>query len=183
MNLEDKKVSIAFLITLFITVLLPVWFPIWNVQLFPSFLVILMYKRGLLVCLWCACACGLLLDLMSSTSHLGLIATSYAAAVAVLHRQRYIFFSDRISTLPLMTFFFSMLATIFLVGASYLFESRFPLSWNWAFTDLIVMPAVDAFCGFVLFVVPSLVFGRPQLRGKDYFASTRSPLYKRHSDS
>lgn len=179
MNLEDKKISIGLVITLVITLLLPVAFPNWSIQLFPSFLVILLYQRGLLVCLWSSCGCGLMLDLMSSTAHLGLHAASYAAAVAVLHRQRYIFFSDRISTLPLMTFFFSILATLFLVGVSYLFESRFPLSWNWAFTDLIAMPAVEAFCGFVLFVVPSLLLGRRQRRGKDYFASSRSPLYRK----
>lgn len=169
MNLHTKRWGLILAWTLAALLCFPVLLPHWRLMFFGPFLVILYYQKSFLTCLWTAAACGLLLDLLSSHSHLGLWASNYCLVTALLYPQQRHFFADRISTLPLMTFFFSFLSTFIQGGFFYVFEHEEIFSLSWVVTDLIVMPASDALYAFLCFIFPYFCFGKPQRRGKDYF--------------
>lgn len=100
---------------------------------------------------------------------MGLYAVSFCLTTAVLYGQRRNFFADSLSTLPLMTYFFSSLSTLVQLLLLYSFGQGVMISWDWFLTDLIYMPALDALYAFSFFILPAVIFGRPQRRGKDYF--------------
>lgn len=132
-------------------------------------LVILFYKKTFFVCLWWTFACGIFMDLLASHAQFGLYAVNYCATTALLYGQRRNFFADSLSTLPLMTFFFSVSSTLIQAGLVFTFEKENVFSWQWAATDLIYMPALDSVYAFTFFIFPSLCFGKRPRRGKDYF--------------
>ncbi|MBA3958583.1 MAG: mreD [Parachlamydiaceae bacterium] len=171
MNLERKRIDCALIVTLAAVLCAPVLIPTWPLMFFAPFLIILFYQKSYIACLWASLTAGLVLDLMSSQTHFGLYATSYVATAALLYKQRYNFFADRISTLPLMTFFFSVLATLLQIALIYAFEQKAGgISWHWLLTDLVAMPLLDAGFGFFFFVLPLLLFGRRVRLGKEYFS-------------
>ena len=133
--------TIAFALA-FLGVLL---FPHIHLLYFAPFLVLTFYKKSRFAVLWRAIGCGLILDLFSSTPQLGLTALNYCLVCWVLYGQRHNFFEDKPFTLPLMTFFFSILST--LIGAlTALFLSHpLHLSFRWFLTDFLCMPLFDAF--------------------------------------
>ncbi len=169
MNLERKHIGAALIITLIPIVCFPVLFPSLRLIFFAPFLIILYYNKSYTTCLWAALACGLVMDILSSTMRLGLYGIDYCLTTWLLYSQRRHFFADNLSTLPIMTFFFSVLSTLIQLFLTNIFEQGISISWNWAATDLIYMPAIDAFYAFIVFILPSVLFGRRQLRGKDYF--------------
>lgn len=164
MNLEKKNCIIAFFIALLASLLIPLWFPHWNLMLFPSFLAILIYRKNFLTCLWIALACGLILDLLSSSMHLGLFAISFTSAMYFLFRLRLVFFADRLMTLPIMTFFFSSLIALLYAVVNYLFESPVNPSLNWILSDLIFLPLMDSLLGFLAFILPNLIWLKGKVR-------------------
>lgn len=161
MNLTRKSLSFAFLITLCTTL----FFPFLKIYAFAPFLIITYYKKPLITSLWIALFCGLFLDILSPNSRLGINLVSFTLATTLLHGQQKNFFADTISTLPLMTFFFSVLTTLF---SAILYS--IPLHIQWIFTDLLFFPFIDALYAFAVFILPSLLFGKRRLRGEDYFA-------------
>lgn len=169
MNLENKPLSFVLPWTLLIVLCFPVLLPNWRIMAFAPCLVIIFYQKPLLTSLWIATVCGLLLDLLSSHSHLGLFSVSFCLTTALLYGQQKHFFADSISTLPLMTFFFSVISTTIQAMMLYAFEGKNVFSWSWATTDLLIMPLLDATYGFICFQLPWILFGKPQRRGKDYF--------------
>jgi len=169
MNIENKNLFLVVLVTLFFVLCGPILLPSWRLIFFAPLLVIMYYKKPLVSCLWISCLCGLMLDLLSSQVHFGLYASCYTLTTALLYSQRYNFFADSISTLPLMTFFFSVLSTLIQWGMVYAFEQKSAFSLQWIATDLIYMPFMDASYAFILFVIPNLFFGKRIRRGSDYF--------------
>lgn len=169
MNLEHKRLSFVFAWTLLMILASPILFPSLHVMAFAPCLVILFYQKPLLTCLWIASICGLLVDLLSSHTHLGLYALNYCLVTAVLYGQQRHFFADRPSTLPLMTLFFSTLSTLFQGVFLYIFEKENIFSWPWIAADLIVLPVLDSIYAFVCFLLPAVCFGRKPRKGKDYF--------------
>lgn len=174
MNLERKSILFAFLATLCFTLLMPVLLPNWRLMFFAPFLVILYYRKSYLVCLWSSLLCGLAFDLLVLDTRIGFHAIAYCLTTWILYGQRRNFFADSISTLPLMTFFFSFIATAIQTTLLYIFEQRAELSWRWAFTDLICMPACDALFAFTWFILPAVCFGSRPKRGSDYFMNRSS---------
>ena len=169
MNLDHKQIWPALLITIFMLFCLPVVFPAWHLMVFAPFLVILFYKKPFFTCLLTALACGFVMDLLSSYSRLGLYAMTYFMTTWLIFKLRRHFFADRLTTLPIMTFFFSVLATVFHFSVVYALEGELAITWKWMFTDLVYMPAVDALYAFVVFILPAFCFGKRQRRGKEYF--------------
>lgn len=167
--LDRKNLQLTFLFTLFLTLTAPVLLPGLHLLFFVPFLIILFYQKPLPTALWASLFCGLILDLLSSHHRLGLNALSYCITTGVLYRQRSHFFADRISTLSVMTFFFSVLSTIFQVVLISALDKGIPLSQKWFIVDLLVMPVCDAFYAFVVFILPALLFGKHHRQGKDYF--------------
>lgn len=143
------NLSLAFLISLIGLMC----FPEIHILYFAPYLVLSFYKNSRFASLWRAIGCGIIVDLLSSHPHFGLTALNYCLVSWILYGQRWNFFDDKPSTLPLMTLFFSVLSSLTGLILSFFFEGPFPLSLNWVATDLIGMPLFDAAYAF-LFSLP-----------------------------
>lgn len=169
MSLDQKNISLAFLATLLMTLFGPVIIPSFHLIFFSPFLIILYYKKSYIQCLQASLGCGLILDLLSSQTHIGLQGLSFFLTTSLLYSFRYNFFADSLSTLPIMTFLFSMITTIIQGVLIYALEKEVSISWGWVLTDLFMMPSFDAIFSFVWFILPFFLFGKRIRRGKDYF--------------
>lgn len=169
MNLRNKNLKLIFLACCLFTLIFPSLFPHVHLLYFAPFLVIALYQKSLAACLWYAALCGLSIDLLSDGNRLGFYALNYSLTTLLLFPQRKNFFSDSISTLPLMSFLFSALSTVVEIASRFSMGTLPTLSLQWAFTDLIAMPAADALFAFALFILPHAVFGKPERKGRDYF--------------
>ncbi|MEI8365261.1 MAG: rod shape-determining protein MreD [Parachlamydiaceae bacterium] len=168
-NLNSKALKWAFVFCLLLTLTIPALYPSLRLLFFSPFLVIAIYQKPLSTCLWYAFICGLILDLLSSSPRLGIHALNFCLTLAILYPQQRNFFADNLSTLPLMTFFFSTLSTAILATLMYTIEMHNIFSVRWAYTDLMLMSAADAAYAFIAFILPPLFFGKQRRSGKDYF--------------
>lgn len=173
MNLDRKSLTFALIITLAFVLMAPVLLPQWRLMFFSPFLVILFYQKDTLTSLWAALCCGFFIDLLSADARFGLHAVSYCLAATLLHGQRKHFFADSLSTLPIMTFAFSVTATGVQLILIYLFEREALISWQWVVTDLLYMPALDALYAFTGFILPAVCFGKRTRRGGEYFLNNK----------
>ena len=148
----------------FITSLIILLFPSVVLQLFAPFLVFIFYRSSKMEALWWSVACGLVLDLLSPHTTLGLFAFTYAVTTALLYDRKQHFFIDNLSTLPLMTFMFSVLSTLILA-----LLVQIPISLPWIATDLLLMPLGDAFIAFFCYTVPYWQLAPKRRRGEEYF--------------
>jgi cell shape-determining protein MreD len=171
MNLYRKRLDFAFLIGLFCTLFIPTLFPEAKLLYFVPFLIIMYYKKTFLTCLWGSLFCGLILDLLSSESRLGLYAINYMLTTTLIYQLRHNFFPDSAITLPVLTLFFSMLSALLEIIMMMVFDHRLTLHGHWIFNTMIYLPILNALFAFVIFVIPSILFGKKQLRGTDYFTS------------
>lgn len=169
MNLDKKNTSLVFFTALLPTLIIPIFFPSIRVNYFIPFLVILFYKKPFIACLWASLGCGLILDLLSPHSKIGVNAINFTITTGLLYRQRRHFFADSISTLPIMTLFFSIFSTILQIFLVNLFEKHIAITKGWIVKDLLLMPTVDSIFAFCVYVLPSLIIGKPNRKGKDYF--------------
>ncbi len=117
---------------------------------FAPFLVLSFYHCTRFAVLWRAIGCGVIVDLFSSNPHFGLTALNYTLVCWVLYGQTRNFFQDKLSTLPLMTLFFSILSTVTTAILFFFFSQPIIPSLKWVFTDLICMPFFDALYAFAL---------------------------------
>ncbi len=163
MNLEHQPITPVLFITLCALLCVPIFFPQFRLTYFAPFMIILLYQQTRLFCLWAALVVGTVLDILSDHSNLGLHAIAYALAVFLLYGQRFHFFADSLTTLPIMTFFFAMLSTTAYALLLYLFEHRDLFSFAWIFSDLFMMSAGDALYAWILFVLPVWYMARTKL--------------------
>lgn len=159
------KSKIAFWLALCGTVVGPIFFPRVHLFYFAPYLVICLYRHSRIALLWRACLCGVIIDLLSSGSLFGLTSINYCCVAFLLYGQTRHFFEDKLSTLPLMTFLFSLLSTGFLAGGALFLQRGYPLSWIWVATDLIGMPIADALYALLVFSLPfQLIYEIRKLR-------------------
>lgn len=171
LSLDQKNLNLTFIFCLVLTLIIPSLFPYVRLSFFAPFLIISCYQKQLPACLWIALFCGLILDLLSSQTRLGIQALSFCLTLIILYPQKRNFFADSLSTLPIMTFLFTSISSLGMAVLLYSLEMKNVLSWQWLATDLIMMPALDALFAFCSFILPALIFGKPRKRGKDYFIS------------
>lgn len=143
------------------------WFPQWKLTFFAPFLVIAYYKKPLETCLWLALGAGLFMDMMSSQRHLGIHALANVLTTAFLYPQKQHFFEDSLSTIPIMTFLFALIDTFFQIPLYTFFEQAIPLSRDGIIKDLLIMPMIDGFYGFLWFTLPAIFLPRQSKR--EYF--------------
>lgn len=169
MNLHKKKLWFVFLISFFLTIWLPALLPQARLYFFAPYLIILLYKRPFIKCLWGALFCGLIVDLLSSYQHLGIHSLNYVLSILLIYKQRRHFFADSPTTLPIMVYLFSALSTAIQLPLLYIFEHKLPITVDWVRTDLLFMPVLDAVIAFSLYILPFWLFGKRSRRGEDYF--------------
>jgi rod shape-determining protein MreD len=169
--LDSKRLDLVFIICLSLTLLTPPLFPHLRLFFFAPFLIIAAYQKPLPICIWLAFLSGFCIDILSADTHIGIYSFSFCLALFFIYPQKRNFFADSLTTLPIMTFFFSSLSSIFLGVLLYNIEMINIFSWGWALTDLLIMPMADGLYAFCIFILPALLVGKPRRRGKDYFLS------------
>lgn len=157
MDLKKKNLLIPLLIILLILLVFPIKFPTWKISFFAPMIIIAIYRCKTQLALWIACLSGLFLDVLSGNNHLGLYAFSYTVTAFLLLPLRKYFFSDRILTLPMMTFLFSFLSALFLFILIYFFEHTVVISLNSAILDFLYMPFLDAAYSLI-FIIFNLLY-------------------------
>jgi len=133
---------------------------------FVPFLIVMFYQLTFIGSLWISLACGFFIDCLSAHSFFGLNAFVYVLTTMLLYQQRRYFFSDRLTTLPVMTYLFSTCATVFLIICAMIFENKLIFSWSFIYQDLILMPAADSIYAFIVFVFPYQLYKQIQSQRK-----------------
>ncbi len=145
---------LSFAISLLSMLILPLLVPELRLFYFAPFIVTCLYQYTRIAILWRATLCGVIVDLLSSGPLFGISALNYSIVSCLLYGQTKNFFEDKLSTLPLMTFFFSTLSTLITLIAAPFAGYALHLSLRWVATDLIVMGAVDALYALFAFSLP-----------------------------
>lgn len=146
MRYQPKKFYSALVLSLLPALYAPLLFPQMRLQYLAPFLILGLYQRTLSQSLWDAACCGILLDTLNASQPAGIHFLSYTTTIYLVSRIRRHFFEDSLTTLPLLTFSFSVICTIttsLLMGAFY----AMPLYLNkadWIMSDLFLMPLADA---------------------------------------
>lgn len=121
-------------------------------------MVIAIYQKSLFACLGIACLCGVLPDLLMADKHLGLYALNFCLTTGALYPLRRIFFADKVSTLPMMTFIWSFLGAINLIALLYIFEGSLLILTSRDFVDLCLFPLLTgAYAHFVVRPISSII--------------------------
>lgn len=168
-NLARKNSVIIFAICCLLTLAIPAVAPKYRLMFFAPFLVIVCYQQPLRKAIWAGIGCGFIFDLLSPHTRLGLHALDFCVATALIYPQKRHFFADSLSTLPIMTFLFSVISTALLAVMLYVIEMQNVFSLAWVATDLLFLPIADAAFAFLAFILPSFLFGQRPRRGSDYF--------------
>lgn len=169
MDLAKKNVTFVFIVTLVSFLVLPPLLHSLHIFYFAPFLVAIYYQYRLIASLWASLLCGLIVDIFSADVFFGINSLAYTVSTLLLYDRRRYFFSDRPTTLPLMTCFFSQLVTFIMFTTSYFFEKKIKISWDLFTTDFVLMPLADGLFAFVIFILPFQLFGAPKRKGMDYF--------------
>jgi hypothetical protein len=151
-----------------------IFFPDIRLLLSSPMLTAALYQKTPIRLLWFGLIAGVFFDLLSSDFPIGFHAAAFMIACGGLLLLKQRFFSDHVSTLPIMTTFASLFQTIASAVLAPFFDLAPRFSAAWVFTDLICMPLIDGIAAFLLFVVvPNLFRFRSRKKG-DYFIKDHS---------
>lgn len=151
---------------------MPTLFPAVKLFYFIPLLVRSFYLKPLQTCIWIAFCVGLCLDLLSSHSRFGLYTANYVVTTYILYRVKQNFFEDSFTTLPVLTYFFSLGSTVIQILLLLLLDRHsIHFTPQFIFTDFILMPLCDALFTLCVFSIPQLLFTKPPRKGSDYFIS------------
>lgn len=105
------------------------------------------------------------MDLLGAHTRIGCFAVTYWLTTAALYRLKRQFFEDKLSTLPVMTYFFALFSTIIQAILLNAMGVKLHLTGQWVVTDLLIYPLADALYALLWFAIPSyLLRRRPQSR-------------------
>ena len=110
---------------------------------FASYLVACSYRYQLVPTLWRALLVSLLVNLFSSSEAFGLLPLSTCLAVLLLSMHLRSFFADKWTTLPLMTYLFSLYVSLFTFLLMPFFGAPFSLSLRVLVTEILIAPLFD----------------------------------------
>lgn len=136
---------------------LPIALPGIPLQIFVPLLVWTFYRYSRIESLYFAVVAGLLCDLLSSTQHMGLYTASYLLSSHVLYPCSTLFFEGNLWTLPLLTFFFSIISSICYLFFYAFFEGSITLTWQWFFCDMLVLPSCDFLYALLWFEITNFL--------------------------
>lgn len=132
-------------------------------------LVAALYKLTWTRFLWFCFASGSILDLFSADFPLGFYGAVFLMTGGIIGSLKRHFFSDHLTTLPLMTFFTSLLQGLIAVTLSPIFDLAPRITPAWFLTDLILMPAFDGTIAFILFLLLPQLFRFRSRRRQEFF--------------
>lgn len=160
----NRRIFCLFIYSLVLGLVLPAVFPFAKINFLIPFLVYLFYHTTQLQCIWWAALCGFIFDSLSSYSHFGIFSANYMLTAWILYKQKFRFFEDGLSTLPLMTFFFSVLSTCLQVFFLDLFGQKIVLSSGWIMNDLLWLPFLDGIYAALTLTLPLLFLPKAPVR-------------------
>ncbi len=152
MNLRTCNIAPPLIFSFIAFLTVPVIWPSIKLFFFVPFLIFTFYQLSYIGSLWASLCCGLAIDCLSVHPFFGINAFTYSLTTFLLYPQRVHFFSDRASTLPLMTAVFSFAVTLISMLWGSIFEKKQLFSWNLLYTDLFLMPIADSLYALVFFV-------------------------------
>lgn len=164
MHLARCYIQMIGVVSLWSYLVIPFLFPFAKLTFFAPFLIVVYYQTTYLQSLWLSILCGLLIDCYSVHAFFGLNALGYCVTTVFLYPQKKFFFVDRLTTLPFMTFLFSISITGLFLLFAWILESKSLFFWNLFYADLVLMPIFDALYSFLIFVLPSFCLKRIRIK-------------------
>ncbi len=164
MELTKQSLKLLFLCSLLLTLFGPILWPSVQVAFFVPFIVIAYYQKPYLTSLWISLLCGVILDVLFPSNRMGLWCMSYTLTTMMLFKYRMHFFGDRQSTLPIMTFLFSLVSTGFYCGVSYFFDKNMGMSFLAMTKELLLIPFENAVYAYLMILLPVSVVKRIKSR-------------------
>lgn len=152
----NRRILLFFFYALFLALTLPSLMPNVHLIYFAPFLILTYYNKSKFFSMWMSFLCGFLIDLLAFKTRLGIYPLSYCLSTWILYPQKQHFFEDSLSTLPIMTFLFSILSTLIQIVLNNLFGQQISFSLDLVFHDLIGMPLLDAFYAGIAFTILAL---------------------------
>lgn len=134
------------------------FFPHFRVWPFAPFLAILFHRTTFIQALWSSFFCGLAMDLTSSQFSFGLLALSHSITTLFLYGQKRHFFEDKIITFSLYSALISTSLSFILILLSSLSEKQVPITPSLFFSDILIMPFLDAIYAFLWFTLPTALY-------------------------
>jgi rod shape-determining protein MreD len=140
---------LPFLLALSAAIFGSIFLPSFHMMAFAPFLALAYMRKSLLSSLWLALFSGIFIDLTTSEMRFGMHALCYLLVTFLLYKQKRHFFDDQPIALSIYTALISALASLIL-----LIFRRIPFTPSFFFTDLFLMPALDAIYAFFWFTCP-----------------------------
>lgn len=168
MNLQRVRLWILLIISIILLIFFPHYLPHWTPFFLAPFLITCYYQKTLVYSLWVAFFCGLVIDLLSSHTKFGIHALIYCTTTFFLYPQKRHFFADHFSTLPIMTYFFSLIAHFSYVVLGVVFGLFKGVNFSFIFPEIFYTSLIDPIYA-CFFLLPFLVFGKRQRKGEEYF--------------
>lgn len=170
-----NKPAISFTISLLAILFFPLLLPKLHLFYFAPFIILSFYQLSRIALLWRALLCGVIVDLLSSGSLFGMSSLNYCIVSSLLYGQKRNFFEDKLSTLPLMTFLFSLFSSLVELVSGFFSNHHYPLSPSWMMTDLLGMAGADALYALLFFSIPNSLISSIF---RFYFLKTKRRLKK-----
>lgn len=149
---------VSFALALLLTLVVPSFFSKVEVSFLIPPLVMSFYFVSLKNGAWQALACGLFLDSVNLMPRLAFLGSTYLATTLILYSVRLYFFKDAFSTLGIMTYLFSVMASLIQALVALLLDFPFTLTLTWLFCDCFIMPLLDAAFAVVFFSLPHFFY-------------------------
>jgi len=127
--------------------------PSWPLLFFAPYIVACSYRFGLMPTLWRTLGVSLLVNFFSSSEGFGLIALSYSLSSLLLFVHIRTFFADNWSTLPLMTYLFSLYSSLFYFLLFPIFGQSFCLTPRVMITEILLSPLSDALLAAIVLLI------------------------------
>lgn len=155
-----KKISLFFPFTLALSFALfgHIFFPYLKLSIFAPFLAILYNRVSISKALWISFACGLIIDLISSHTRLGIYALNFTLTTAFLYPQRKHFFEEKASALSLFATLIAALSTLLQFFLISIFDKGIPLSLTTFLSDVVLMSIFDGVYAFLWFTCPTKLY-------------------------
>jgi rod shape-determining protein MreD len=139
---------------------------------FSPLLALLSLQNTLPKALWLSLLLGLLIDLFSAEPF-GLHALVYTLSSFLLYRFRRFFSLEKV---PLFTLPFSLLITLMILPASFLFDRPIPLSFLTLLTDFFLLPIGDCLFAFLVYSGPIALYRHLETQWRHFWLNrTPSP--------
>jgi cell shape-determining protein MreD len=150
---------IALFASLAFSLIVPSFFSTLKFYFFVPSLIIAFYYLSITTITWLSLIIGLLLDVLSASPRFGFLGISYLLTSLFLYPWRLYFFKDAASTLPALTFFYSLCITVIQSLIALLFDLHgFSWSLYWLFTDVVMMPMMDSVYAVLIFSLPHFIY-------------------------